>query len=63
MLKELPKFRNFVVDLRLKEFRCVKSDSLIFIKFDTIEGSSLLKEYIKKLDKDSQQYKELLKSI
>lgn len=63
MLKELPKFRDFIVDIRLKEFRGIKFGYLIFIKFDSEEGTSLLKEYAKEIGKDSKEYDEILSFI
>ncbi len=57
MLKELPRFRNFTVDLRLKQFRCVRFRRLIIINFKSKEGISLLKEYLK--EGGNENYKEL----
>ena len=63
MLKELPKFRDFFVDLRLKEFRSIEFGDLTFIKFSSKEGNYLLKEYIKELNKNSQEIQEILDFI
>ena len=60
MLKGLPRFRDFFVDLRLKEFRSIKLGHLTFIKFDSEEGNFLLKEYVKEIEKDSKEYEEIL---
>ena len=46
MIKELPKFKGYTVDKRLKQFRKVDQDkpSIDFIDFDSEEGQELLDE-------------------
>lgn len=46
MVKELPKFKGYTVDKRLKQFRKVDRDkpSIDFIDFDSEEGQELLDE-------------------
>ena len=47
MVKELPKFKGYTVDERLKQFRKVDREkpSIEFVKFDSEEGKELLDEY------------------
>lgn len=46
MVKELPKFKGYTVDERLKQFRKVDHDkpSIDFVNFDSDEGQELLEE-------------------
>ena len=42
---ELPTFRGFTVDKRLKQFRkAIPQESLEFVEFDSLEGEALLEE-------------------
>ena len=42
---ELPTFRGFTVDKRLKQFRkVIPQESLEFVEFDSLEGEALLEE-------------------
>jgi len=50
MLKELPKFKGYTVDIRLKQFRIMKQGNLIFVEFKSEKGKLLLKEYMKKIN-------------
>jgi len=47
MVKELPKFKGYTVDQRLRQFRKVDKDkpSIDFVDFDSDEGQELLAEY------------------
>lgn len=49
MVKELPKFKGYTVDERLKQFRKVDrskpTPSIDFLDFDSEEGKGLLEEY------------------
>ena len=47
MVKELPKFKGYTVDQRLRQFRKVDKDkpSIDFVNFDSDEGQELLAEY------------------
>ena len=47
MVKELPKFKGYTVDERLKQFRKVDKDkpSIDFVDFDSEDGQELLEEY------------------
>ena len=47
MVKELPKFKGYTVDERLKQFRKVDREkpSIEFVDFDSEKGKKLLDEY------------------
>lgn len=47
MVKELPKFKGYTVDEKLRQFRKVDKGkpSIDFVDFDSDEGSKLLEEY------------------
>ena len=47
MVKELPKFKGYTVDQRLRQFRKVDRNkpSIDFVDFDSEEGQELLAEY------------------
>jgi len=47
MVKELPTFKGYTVDEKLKQFRKVdrSKPSIDFVDFDSEEGQELLEEY------------------
>jgi len=47
MATELPTFKGYTVDERLRQFRKVEKDkpSIDFVDFDSEEGQGLLEEY------------------
>ena len=47
MVKELPTFKGYTMDERLKQFRKVdrSKPSIDFVDFDSEEGQELLEEY------------------
>lgn len=47
MVKELPTFKGYTVDFRLRQFRKVdrSKPSIEFIDFDSEEGQELIAEY------------------
>ena len=60
MVKELPVFKGYTVDIRLGEFR--KADpktGIEILKFASPQGDDLLEEYVGTLDKDSAEFQEL----
>lgn len=61
MVKVLPAFKGYTVDVRLRQFR--KADpgkqSIEFVDFSSPEGDDLLEEYIGTLDKDSTEFREI----
>lgn len=59
--RQLPVFKGFTVDTRLRQFRRVRVQQIEFIDFDSEEGEKLLLEYIESLDKDSKEFKEVTK--
>ncbi|MFH1664076.1 MAG: hypothetical protein ABH986_04695, partial [archaeon] len=57
VMRVLPVFRGFTVDLRLRQFRKVtKKRELIFIDFDSPEGDQLLADLIRSLDKKTDKH-------
>ena len=60
MVQKLPKFGQYFVDVRLKQFRKVTNQYIEFIDFESIKGEKLLGEYIKTLDSESKEFKRLL---
>ena len=64
MIKQLPVFKGYTVDVRLKEFRRIHPKwGIVFIPFDCDAGEILLNGYIKTLDENSPECKELLTSF
>jgi hypothetical protein len=46
LLKELPRFKGYTIDFRLKEFRKLIPDkSVEIISFNTTKGREMLNEY------------------
>lgn len=47
MVKELPTFKGYTIDERLRQFRKVDRNkpSMDFVDFDSEEGQELLEEY------------------
>jgi len=58
---KLPIFQGYTVDVRLKEFRKIKSQNIKFIRFNSIEGKKLLLKYIATLDPKNQEFKKIIK--
>ena len=52
MVNELPKFKGYTVDKKLKQFRKVDRNkpSIDFVRFDSEEGQELLEEYGESLE-------------
>ncbi len=61
MVKKLPLFNGYTVDLRLKQFRMITGEKLFFFDFNSKKGEKILKEYIQSLNKKSSEFKEILK--
>jgi hypothetical protein len=49
-MKQLPTFKGWTVDIRLKEFRKVTEEGMQFLSFDSEEGDALLGDFILTLD-------------
>jgi hypothetical protein len=60
---KLKEFEGYTIDLRLKEFRIIKDSKIEFIKFNSDEGKTLLNKYIKNLNKESEEFKELINKL
>ena len=68
MIRKLPVYKGYTVDARLKHFRKIKKQSNLFagmeyIDFDSEKGDKLLSSYIKKLDVESVEFKEISLAI
>ena len=65
MMRELPVFRGYTVDVRLRQFR--KADAvkrmIEFVDFESEQGEELLSAYVDTLDADSEDGKETLAQI
>ena len=61
MIRQLPTFKGYTIDARLKQLRMVDSDwGMEFIEFDSEEGDRLLVEYIASIDAGTREGRELL---
>ena len=63
MVRRLPVFKGSVVDLRLKQFRKVLNEKIIFLDFNSEKGERLLSEYINSLSLDSMEFNEIKENI
>ena len=64
MVNQLPTFKGYTVDVRLREFRKVSSVSAIeFVSFDSPEGDMLLEGFIDTLDANNTEDFQLLNAI
>lgn len=60
MVKALPIFKGYTVDVRLRQFRKASpQEGMEFIDFASPQGDDLLEEYVGTLDKDSAEFQEL----
>ena len=63
-MKQLPVFKGYTVDVRLKQFRKVSPNRQItFVDFKTEQGDKLLSQYIASLDVNNPEHKEILTDI
>lgn len=60
MTQKLPLFNGYFVDVRLKQFRKVNNQRIIFIEFSSEGGEIILNKYIKSLNPRSRKFKELI---
>ena len=58
--KKLPTFEGYTVDVRLKQFRKVQKTEIKFTDFDSETGERILSRYIKSLNPQSREFKELI---
>ena len=64
MIKKLPIFQGYTVDVRLQEFRKANlGEELEFISFKSQEGDAMLSDFVDTLDPNTQEGLELLKAI
>ena len=64
MIKILPKFKGYTVDVRLKEFRKVgPHQGSEFIPFDSLKGDRLLEGFIETINADTNEGREMLINI
>jgi hypothetical protein len=64
MIRQLPVFKGYTVDARLKQFRRVEyGKRLQFIEFDSPQGEKLLVKYIRTLDFNTQEGREIFKAV
>jgi hypothetical protein len=64
MIRQLPTFKSYTVDIRLKEFRKVDPQKgLEFIPFDSPRGDKLLNGFIKTINADTNEGREMLINI
>ena len=64
MIKKLPVFQGYTVDVRLQEFRKANlGEELEFISFKSEEGDAMLSDFVDTLDPNTQEGLELLKAI
>ncbi len=64
MIRQLPTFKGYTVDVRLKQFRRVDSLwGMEFIDFDIPQGEALLEELVESINAETQEGRELLISL
>jgi hypothetical protein len=64
MVKQLPTFNGYTVDVRLREFRKITSVSESeFVGFDSPEGDMLLEGFLDTLDAKNKQDFQFLNAI
>jgi len=60
MVKVLPVFNGYTVDVRLRQFRKANLETgMEFIDFSSPEGDDLLEEYLGTLDKYSAEFRKI----
>jgi len=64
MVKRLPVFDGYTIDVRLKQFRRVSSHNGIeFVDFDSPKGDLLLERFVKTIDASTDAGRKLLISL
>lgn len=64
MIRILPVFKGYTVDVRLAQFRKVfRSGAIEFLDFDSEKGDALLTKYIKTIDVNSEEFKQIALAI
>jgi hypothetical protein len=59
MIRKLPLFKGYTIDIKLGQFRKISKEDLVFIDFDSEEGEHLLHEWINLIDKNDPLLEEL----
>ena len=62
-VKQLPVFKGYTVDVRLKQFRKVAAQRIQFLDFASAEGDRLLAQYIDSLDLGTPEGRQALLAI
>lgn len=64
MIKQLPTFKGWTIDARLKQLRFVHSNNTItFLDFESDKGDYILTKYMETLDPDSEAFNEIARAI
>ena len=64
MVKQLPMFKGFTVDVRLRQFRKANSDTgIVFVDFDSELGDALLAKLVDSIDAGSEEGRSFLGSL
>lgn len=64
MIRQLPVFKGYTIDVRLRQFRRVEmGEPLEFIDFESPEGDELLVEYIHSLDPQKGEDQAILSTL
>jgi len=63
MTQSLPLFDGYYIDVRLKQFRRVKNQRIIFIDFSSDRGERMLESYIKSLNPRGKGFKNLIHNL
>jgi hypothetical protein len=68
MIRQLPVFKGYTVDVRLKQFRRIVKQSKFFagmeyLEFDSDKGDRILTQYIKTLDIHTPEFDEIAQAI
>jgi len=62
-VKQLPIFKGYTVDVRLKQFRKIVGQKIIFVEFESVKGEKLLSEYLKESEDESEEFNNLTRQI
>ena len=54
MLKRLPIFQGYFVDIKLNQFRKVTNQKIEFVDFNSVKGKRIFNKYIKSLNPKSE---------
>lgn len=64
MIRILPVFKGYTIDARLKQLRKhISGHDFEFLEFDSEKGDRILTQYIKSLDSDSEEFKEIANAV